>query len=234
MLLLCIYRCTNAGNVVSLVHDAEDLGWDVRLWALDAPAAELASQTIGVGSGDKFPLLDELLAGVDLGGLDWLVVTDDDLVFERGGVDDVLAVAEAAHLDLVQPAHTERSHREHEFTRRRPLTIARHSTFVEIGPLFAVRAPWIARVAPFPPGHTMGWGLELEWADLTAHGARLGIIDAVPVRHLGRVGAGYAKPEQRSRLRELVDARGLDDIRTTQQTIATWRCWQRAPGWSAQ
>jgi len=232
VLVLCIYRARNADLVARLVADAEARGWEVRLWALDAAAPSLAERTVGSGPGPKFPLLNRMVADVDLDRYDWLVVSDDDVAFERRPLGDLLAVAEAADLDFVQPAHVERSFREHEFTVRRWGSLARRTTFVEIGPLFAVARPWISRVVPFPADHTMGWGLELEWSDLEGEGMRLGIVDGVPIRHLSPVGKGYAKQEQRERLRALLDARGIASTRDLQRVRGTWRPWQARAPWA--
>jgi hypothetical protein len=163
---------------------------------------------------------------------DWVVVADDDFVFQPGSIGDLLDVADAAELDLVQAAHVERSHRENEIAVRRPLALARRTTFVEIGPVFAVHRRWSSRVLPFPEGHTMGWGLELDWFDLEREGARLGIVDAVPVRHLSPVGRGYEKQEALAGLRSLLAARGLRSIHEVQTTRAVWRPWARRAPWS--
>ena len=66
------------------------------------------------------------------------------------------------------------------------ISAARRTTFVEIGPIFAFRRAWTPRILPFPAAHTMGWGLELDWFDLERSGARLGIVDAVPIRQIER------------------------------------------------
>lgn len=235
-LLLCVYRAGNAGNVIRLADEVVPQGWTVRCWALDEVAPALAAHTVGVGSGAKFPLLNALVGGLGtpdgLDRFDWVVVADDDFVFAPGSIDELLAIAEAAGLEFVQPAHVERSHREHGITVRRPLSVARRTTWVEIGPVFAVHRRWAGRVLPFPPEHTMGWGLELEWTALERGGARLGIVDAVPIRHLGPVGRGYAKREQRDRLDSLLAARGLDSVRDVQHTLGSWRPWQGVPPWS--
>jgi glycosyltransferase involved in cell wall biosynthesis len=233
VLVLCIYRAHNADRVAVLAAEATARGWDLRLWALDTLTPELAANTVGVSAGAKFPLLNELVAGQDLEVWEWIVVADDDVVFPGGDLGELLATAEAAGLDFVQPAHTEVSHRENEIGVRRPLAIARRTTFVEIGPVFAVRRPWASQVLPFPGDHQMGWGLELEWFDLERRGARLGIVDAVAVRHLGAVGRAYAKEEERAGLRARLDARGIADLHDIQRTEATWWAWQAAPPWRA-
>ncbi|MFA5882546.1 MAG: glycosyltransferase [Acidimicrobiia bacterium] len=234
VLVLCIYRARNAALVAALVDEAASRGWDARLWALDASEPTLAEWTVGAGSGAKFPLLNGLLHEIDLDGYDWVVVADDDFAFDHGSLADVLAVAEAAGLDLVQPAHTERSYRDNEIGVRRPLSVARRTTFVEIGPVFAVRRPWSGQVLPFPADHTMGWGLELEWFDLERRGARLGIVDAVPLRHLHPVGRGYAKQDELDRLRARLRERGFESLADVQRTVGTWRPWQPRPPWSGR
>ena len=234
VLVVCVYRVDNAAHVIPLVREATARGWEIRLWALDQVAPSLEAVTVGVSSGAKFPLLNGLIAADDTDRFDWIVVADDDVAYDRGSTNDLLTVAEAAGLDLVQPAHTELSHRENEIAVRRPLVIARQTMFVEIGPLFAVRRPWSSRVVPFPAEHAMGWGIELEWSDLVSDGANLGIVDAVPVRHLHPVGADYGKQAEAERLRELVRARGLTSFRDIQRTLAAWRPWRSSPPWMNQ
>jgi len=229
-LLCCIYRARNADVVGRMVDDAVAHGWDVRLWALDAVAPSLAAHTVGTGPGAKFPLVDALLAH-DVEPFDWFVVADDDVAVERGSIDDLVALADAGRLDLVQPAHTERSHRELDFTVRRVGSVARRTTFVEIGPIFAFRRTLLAQMVPFPVGHSMGWGLELDWFDLERDGARLGIVDAVGVRHLSPVGADYAKQAEWHRLRGLLADRGLTTVHEIQTTRGVWRPWRSGPPW---
>lgn len=231
VLVLSVYRARNAAHVAALVGEARARGWDVRLWALDRADPALASHTIGTSSGAKFPLLNELLNGQDLDRWDWIVVADDDFAFRCGSIADLLAVSEAADLDLVQPAHTELSHRDNDITVRRPFSVARRTSYVENGPVFAVRRPWTSKLLPFPEKHTMGWGLELEWFDMMASGARLGIVDAVALRHLRPVGKAYPKQIEGDRLRELVRGRGLESFRDIQHTLQTWRAWQARPPW---
>jgi hypothetical protein len=233
VLVCCVYRAANVPIVSQLLEQPLSRGWDVRLWGLDRVDPDLAAHTVGTGPGAKFPLLNELVNRAELGRYDWLVVADDDLVFRRGSIEDLLVMAELAGLDLVQPAHTELSHRAHAISVRRPLALARRTTFVEIGPVFAVRRPWISKVVPFPEEHFMGWGLELDWYDLERAGARLGIVDAVSIRHLQPVGAGYAKGEQLERLLTLLDQRSLGSLADIQRTVSVWRPWQVAPPWTS-
>jgi hypothetical protein len=232
VLLLGIYRARNERHLAPIVREAAARGWSVRLWSLDRAAPDLASTTVGVGPGAKFPLLDAIAGSAgDTTAYDWVVVTDDDIALGGGRLADLLTIADLAGLDLVQPAHTELSHRDNAITLRRPLSIARRTTFVEIGPLFAVRGAWSGAVVASDGRHTMGWGRELEWADLAARGLRLGVVDAVGVRHLSPAGKTYDWREQHERLRELLDERGLASFDDAQHTLSTWRPWRRRPPW---
>ena len=231
VLLLSVYRARNAAALAPAADEAAARGWDVRLWALDEAAEPLRSVTVGSGPGAKFPLLNRLAEGVDLDAYDWVVVVDDDVVLPAGALTRLLTVAGRAGLDLVQPAHTERSHRTFPITVRKPFAVARRTSFVEIGPVFAVRRPWLTRVLPFPPHHDMGWGLELEWFDLACEGARLGVVDALAVRHVGPVGRGYRWREEHAKLARDVEARGLASFGDIQQTLGTWRPWQPDAPW---
>ena len=66
--------------------------------------------------------------------------------------------------------------------RRHPV-LCRETRFVEIGPVVLMRRDVYRRLAPFP-AEGIGWGLDLHWSAVAERlGWRLGVIDAVPVRH---------------------------------------------------
>ena len=68
-------------------------------------------------------------------------------------------------------------------TRRRPASLVRETRFVEIGPVTAFSRRAAAELLPFPELR-YGWGLDLHWAAIAARrGWRLGVVDALPVRH---------------------------------------------------
>ncbi len=231
VLVLSVYRARNADIVGALVAEARSRRWEVRLWALDAVDPALRSETLGAGPGAKFPLLNRLLREADAAEFEWVVVADDDVALRGATLADLLAVSERAGLDLAQPAHTELSHRDNAITVRKPLSVARLTSYVENGPLFAVRRPLTSDVLPFPGGHEMGWGLELDWFDLSCRGARLGIVDGIPIRHLRPVGADYTKAAERARLRQLLQARGLRSFSELHHTFGSWRPWQKKAPW---
>jgi hypothetical protein len=232
VLIVSVYRARNAALVGAVVDEGVKAGWTPRLWALDGVVPELAEFTVGSGPGSKCPLVNELV-GADADRFDWVVVSDDDFAVVQGSLAGALAVAERAGLDLVQPSHVPRSFHTFPITTRRALSMARRTTFVESGPVFAARQPWASRILPYPKEFEMGFGIELEWLDRANEGARLGIVDAVAVRHLRPVGKTYAKPEEMDRLREQLRRRGLRSIGQTQHVTATWRPWQAAPAWTS-
>lgn len=133
-------------------------------------------------TGGKFQNLNVLLA--DAGGApDWTLIVDDDVVLPRRFLDRFVGACEHARLQLAQPAQTLRSHAAWPLTRRRASGLVRETPFVEIGPVTAFAAGAAATLLPFPDLR-FGWGLDLHWAALAReHGWRLGIVDALPVRH---------------------------------------------------
>jgi hypothetical protein len=124
-------------------------------------------------------------------GFDWVVVVDDDVVLPRGFLDRFLAVAERFDLELAQPAHRLVSHAAWPVTRRRPLSLARETTFVEIGPVTAFHRDTFGALLPFP-GLRMGWGLDVHWSAVARdRGWRIGVVDATPILHAVPAAAAY-------------------------------------------
>jgi hypothetical protein len=227
--LVGVYRARNAHFVTELCEPALARGWTVAWWALDETVDDLAPFTVGSGPGAKFDLLNRVVSSLDE-DTEWLVVSDDDLIFERGDVVDLQRMCRRAGFDLAQPARSE-AVVDHEITARRDLSVARRTSFVEIGPIFVVGPGWRDRIVPFPEGRGMGWGLELEWYELLRAGCVLGIIDSMSVRHTGARGVDYDMEDEFVRLRAEFGARGLDTWSDVQLTFEIWRPWMRRPPW---
>lgn len=68
--------------------------------------------------------------------------------------------------------------------------VARRTTWIEQGPLFALSTKAQLHVLPLPEDLYMGWGIEALWYELSNE-LNLGIIDAVRIRHLGKVAHSY-------------------------------------------
>jgi hypothetical protein len=227
--ILSVYRRRNARVLERLLNPALETGWQVALWALDEQDPSLSSYTHGRGPGTKFDLVNGLLAHTDQPGT--VVVADDDFEFVRGDILSFAALANQAGLGLAQPAHVLRSNISHRITWRRPLSRARLTSFVEIGPVFVVSPSWRDAVLPFPNGIGMGWGLELDWMDLRPRGLRLGIVDATPIRHLSAVGSGYESNREWDLLMKRLEERGNPGWKGLRKTLETWRPWQRRAPW---
>jgi hypothetical protein len=162
------------------------------------PAEEpLREHTVADGlTGGKFENLNLVLAATGAASADWTIAIDDDVRLPRGFLDRFVGVCEAFDLDLAQPAQTLRSHSAWKVTRRRPASLVRQTRFVEIGPVAAFGRAAAAELLPFPELR-YGWGLDLHWAAVAAErGWRLGVVDALPVRHeLGVVAAAYPRED---------------------------------------
>ena len=230
-LVLAIYRYENAGTLAAIAEEVRLRGWELRLWALDRIHPALARYSSGCGGGFKFSLLNKLICGQSLSAFDWVVVTDDDVRFEYGSLATFLSIAQTSDMAIAQPAHSFASFSTHPITVCNPSAIARLTTFVEIGPLFAVSRSWFDRVFPFPEDKGMGWGLDIEWSDLQSDGARLGIVDWVALRHLRPGGIVYDTSGERVRMEGLLRDRGYRSLAEFQKTKATWRIWRGGPPW---
>jgi hypothetical protein len=187
--------------------------------------------TTPAGAAGKFENLNRLLAeqATAQSESDWLLLIDDDVVLPRGFLDNLLLLAERFAFDLAQPAHRLRSHAAWAVTRRRAdvlarSVLARQTRFVEIGPVTLFASSTFATLLPFPPLR-MGWGLDLHWAALArTHNWRLGIIDAVALRHTAAPAASHYSREQAiTEARQFLAQRPYLQASAAQQTLATYR-----------
>lgn len=232
VLVLCVYRYKNAPFVKRYVAAAQRYRWEVRLWALDEVHPDLRGYSHGSGKGTKFVLLNSLLKVKQFSDFDWILVLDDDFTLHRGSLANFVAIAQVAGMSLAQPAHTFSRYRSFRVNCCHPLSVARLTTYVEIGPAFAVSRAWTERIVPFPEEFQMGWGLDIIWSDLTREGARLGVIDWVTLNHMGPLAKDYDRSPEYQRLVGILRDRGYNSLREIQKTLAVWRPWQRQPPWA--
>ena len=197
----------------------------IALGSTGSVEPRLREQTVAEHlTGGKFENLNRVLAAAAASEPDWLLVVDDDVRFPRAFLDRFVAVCEAFRLDLAQPAQTLRSHSAWKVTRRRPASIARETRFVEIGPVTAFSRRAAAELLPFPELQ-YGWGLDLHWAALAGQrGWRLGVVDALPVRHeSGLVAAGYSRDEAIGEAARFLAGRPYLNSMRTHEVLATHR-----------
>ena len=173
MLVLSVVRPQNARAAAEIGRELGASHHDALLRLV--PPAE--------GAG-KWANLNAALLAHPPRGFDWLLIVDDDVELPRDFLDVFISLAEHHGFRLAQPAHAFASHAAWEVTRRRPGLTARRTRFVEIGPVTAIRADAFDALLPFPDLQ-MGWGLDAHWGALAAQrGWKVGVIDAVPVRHV--------------------------------------------------
>lgn len=196
------------------------------LGSTGAPDPSLAAETVARDmTGGKFQNLNRLLAAaVPVADHDWVVVADDDIDLPSRFLDRMLAVCERLSLDLAQPAQTRRSHAAWRVTRRRAWSLARRTQYVEIGPLTVFRREVAQELMPFPDLR-FGWGLDNHWGALAReHDWRLGIVDALAVRHeQGKVAAAYTHAEAIEEGRSFLAGREYLPSHEAQRTLATVR-----------
>ena len=178
------------------------------------------------GDRGKFENLNRLLAEHPAAGHDWLVVVDDDIELPRGFLDRFLFLSERFSLALAQPAHRLHSHAAWAVTRRRAGSVARETSFVEIGPVTAFSSATFATLLPFPELR-MGWGLDMHWAAVARdRGWRCGVIDAVSIRHLAAPAAtAYPRTEAVAEARRFLADRPHVTAVEAERTLTTHRRW---------
>jgi hypothetical protein len=210
--LVCVYRTRNAPVVRALLAQLPGSA-QVRLWCLDGAApADLAQATVGSGAGNRPVLLNRLVAALS-GTPDALVLADDDVRFCIGDLPRLVEAGGWLGLDVYAPAHLASSHASWDFVRRRRWTFGRVTDFVEQGPLLVLSPRGRDVVLPLPEDIGMSWGVEVRWC-LRARelGARLGLVDAVAVRHLSPAAGAYDRSEQEQTLQAELGRAGLASL----------------------
>lgn len=179
-----------------------------------------------VGTRGKFENLNHLLAENPPQDYDWLLILDDDVSLPPGFLDAFLFLVERFGLRLAQPAHRARSHAAWQITRRRPRSLVRQTTYVEIGPVVAFHATTFPILLPFPPLRA-GWGLDAHWAALAReHQWPVGIVDATPIRHgLRRIAVAYDRAEAIEEGRRFLSDKPYLKASESQRTLVTHRSW---------
>jgi hypothetical protein len=228
VLALSVYR-PDSGQIEPAVEELQRTRHELRLGlgSTGAARAALATSTVATDQGGgKFQNLNSLMQGAP--DYDWLLVFDDDVGLPSHFLDRFLALAEHFELALAQPAQTLMSHAAWRVTRRRPGSLVRETRFVEIGPVTAFRKDAAAALTPFPDLR-YGWGLDLHWAALAAErGWRLGVIDALPVRHeRSPVGTSYGHDDAIAEAQGFLKGRPFVRATQAQETLVTHRTVHR-------
>jgi hypothetical protein len=230
LVVMAVYRAKNGRTMRGLIRQVGQPA-DIRLWSLDEVIPELADRTVGCGPGQKFELLNRLVADRPIDPTAYVVVVDDDVVLGRRSLATMVELMRRGGIGLAMPAQSAASHVSYGLNVRRPANVATRVPFVEIGPLFAVSPEWSSRLIPFPSDMAMGWGLDVRWSALADEGCRLAIMDACAMYHCHPPGLTYDRGPERSQLGEALAERGLKTLDEILVRQTPWRRWQRRPSW---
>lgn len=231
VLLLVVYRARNAQLVKALLRQVNSSA-DVRLWALDEIAPELAAQTVGTGPGTRFSNLNKLYNAKPVMEGSWVVLADDDVFLVRGSLTRIFSIMKRAGLSLAQPSQSILGWWTSPFNVSRPFLVARDSNYVEQGPLLVVDPTFAKVILPLPDENDMGWGIEAEWYRAKEGRFRFGVIDDCRIVHCARAGTTYPSgPEMRS-MNERLRKAGIDSLYQLQSVNGYWWKWQPNPSWA--
>jgi hypothetical protein len=224
VLVLSIYRPPGARLAAALpaLRSARGHRVEYAFGSTGDRAPALRDQTVVTClGGGKFQNLNRI-APAD--AYHWTVVIDDDVVLPERFLDRFIGLCERFDLALAQPAQSRASHAAWTVTRRQPGALLRETRFVEIGPVTAFRADAAAELMPFPPLR-YGWGLDAHWAAVAEQrGWRLGVADALPVRHdEGAVAAAYSGDDAIEEARRFLAERPYVPAARLQETLAVHR-----------
>lgn len=230
LLVLMTYRAKNAKLIQALLNQI-DQSADVRLWALDEVAAELADHTVGLGPGSRFANFNRLYQVRPVREGSWTIFADDDVIFTKGNLTQTVSLMRAAGFSLAQPGHSVLSWWTNLFNVARPFLYARETNYVEQGPILVADPAFTREIMPLPENVGMGWGIEAEWYRVKKDRYRVGIIDACRMAHWDRNATTYdATPELKSMEERLANS-GLTSMWQLQSTDRYWWKWQRRPQW---
>lgn len=228
---VCVYRYRNSAYVRTLMRQLPRAR--VALHALDSVHPDLAKWTISDGAGQRMPLLNRLIETLDPRDDEYICIADDDVTFIPDGRESpFIGIAASAGLDIFQPAHAWGSHATFGITRHEPLSVVRLTRFVESGPLTVFSPRVRSQVLPFASRFRMGWGADIAWSRLVDQGFRLGVVDATPIVHHEKVGAGYSNDAEAALERREATESGVATAHDVATNVGlTWRPWQKVPKW---
>lgn len=168
---------------------------------------------VSMGDRGKFDNVNYAISQVSPEKYDWIVVTDDDITTPADLLDECLFLATNLELTIFQPAHRFHSFCTYRINQRHWNTLARETNFVESGPLLGFHRSTFGSLFPFPTLR-WAWGIDVYWSELARRlGWKIGVVDAIPIRHKRRIGRSYGQVAAIEQARTFLSAHKLDHRR---------------------
>jgi hypothetical protein len=225
--LACVYRQRHAKTVIDLIGGNHLNG--VALWSLDEPSPQLSKWTIGSGPGTRFDLLQRCVDSLQLQEGEWLAICDDDVEMNPGSLTLLAKTGQLCGFGLLQPTHLWPGYGSYNYNYSRPFTVAREGRFIEEGPVVMAADAGRKIILPLEGNTLMGYGTDIDWAIKAVGEVRIGVVDAITMRHLVPAGAAYADGPERESLKATLQNHGMSSVLDIQTTVSAWKLWQR-PG----
>ncbi len=179
--------------IVGVESEKRKLRMDATFAALQSGRHEVTTAKGDVGGRGKLENVNLILSRFELADYDWIIVTDDDIEVPAHFIDRFIGACEMFDLKIAMPAHRFNSYSGYDVTRRGWASLARATRYVEVGPLTAFRRECFRMIFPLPE-LKYGWGVDMHWPLLAARNQwAMGVVDAVPIRHLNPVGGSYSR-----------------------------------------
>jgi hypothetical protein len=145
-----------------------------------------------MGERGKFDNINAAIAKHPIANFDWLILTDDDVELPQDFIDLAMLFSVGNSLKISMPAHRFHSYKSFSVTERSWASTVRLTNFVEIGPVTIINRDAFSGLVPFP-SLRYAWGLDILWSEIAKMERwRLGVIDAIPIRHIRPVGRSYS------------------------------------------
>jgi hypothetical protein len=230
IVFLSVYRAKNVRLVQVLLRELGPDA-DVRLWALDEVAPDLAAYTVGSGPGTRFAHFNNLYRNESVEDDAWVVLADDDALFVKGSLVETIDLMKRSQFSLAQPSHSVIGWWTSMFNVARPFSLTRETNYVEQGPVVIMESSFAREVLPLPEDNDMGWGIEAEWYRLKEGRRRIGVVDSCRIAHWGRNATSYPKGPEMINMRKRLTRAGVESIWQLQTVNGHWWRWQRTPPW---
>lgn len=194
-------------NLVEVIRASRHVDVEQRWTCMmpgDPPSPAVAAVTVRTLDQfiPKWSALEAMVGERPWETFDYVVFCDDDIWVGDGFLDQFIGNQQKYDFALAQPSRTWRSYTDWPIVRRRFLSKARQTNFVECGPVVSMDKRFGPLALPFDDRSPLGWGYDLVWPVVARnHGLKIGVIDAVPVCHsLRKRGALYKYQDELERM----------------------------------